>query len=75
MNLTTVVHQMFIRLELCRVGMELTHHLIKLLVVVHIMFRMEHTLPEKHMTVGMYTVGIERLNEEELKWKLMKKKR
>ncbi|MFR5618242.1 MAG: hypothetical protein ACLTJ5_05140 [Clostridium sp.] len=29
----------------------------------------------KHIAIGMYTVGIERLNEEVLKWKLTKKKR
>lgn len=75
MNLTIVVHQMSIRLELCRVGMELIHRLIKLVAVVHIMSKMGHTLPEKHMTVGMYMVGIKRLNEEVLKWKLTKKKR
>lgn len=34
---------------------------------------MGHTRPEKHIAIGMYTVGIERFNEEELKWKLTKK--
>ncbi len=75
MNLIIIGHLRFIQLVLFQVVVEQMLHLMKLVAAVHIMLKTGHTRPEKHMTVGMYTVGIERLNEEVLKWKLTKKKR
>lgn len=75
MSLIIIGHLRVIRLVLFQVVVEQMLHLMKLVAAVHIMSRMGHTRPEKHIAIGMYTVGIERLNEEELKWKLTKKKR
>ena len=75
MNLIIIGHLRFIRLVLFQVVVEQMLHLMKLVAAVPIMLKMGHTRLEKHMTVGMYMVGIKRVNEEVLKWKLTKKKR